>query len=70
MIDQYGNLIRVGDTVITVQPSGGILPPAPPVKGLVIKSVPWDENSGMAIVYGKPPRFILLEGKINTLDIT
>lgn len=68
MVDRFGNLIEVGDTVKTVQPSGGILPPAPPVIGTVIASLPWDVNSGLAIVYGSnPKRYILLHGKINEI---
>lgn len=70
MLDIYGNIISVGDTVRTVQPSGGVLPPAAPVVGSVVASVPWDPSSGLAISHSDPPRYILLAGKLNEIVLT
>lgn len=70
MKDKYGNEIKIGDRVKTQQPPGGILPPAAPVVGIVRASVPWDLLSGLVLEYHDPPRYILLEGKINEVILT
>ena len=49
MKDILGNIINVGDTVQTRQPSGGILSPASPVNGIVILS----EENELLIKYRK-----------------
>jgi len=66
MKDINNKEIRVGDTVKTMQESGGILPPAPARIGVV------ELKDGLMVVKYKQEgdefyRFILLEGKINTV---
>jgi hypothetical protein len=72
MKDIHGNIIEPGDTVKTQQHPGGILPPAPPTIGKVIKST--NPNTGkdyLLLEYFKEgssqARFIALEGKINEI---
>lgn len=74
MKDTNGNIIKVGDTVKTVQPSGGILKPAPPVIGEVIitpKEFRGTYRGNLFLRYKKSGKdfysYIDLDGKINTI---
>ena len=53
MLDINGIEIKVGDTVRTTQPSGGILNPAPAQIGtVVLYNVSYAPDPVLAIVYG------------------
>jgi len=70
MKDINGIEIKIGDTVKTTQPSGGILNPTPSEIGRVVEyKLSYQEKTVLAIKYQKQNtcfnRYILLEGKIN-----
>jgi len=69
MEDINGITIEVGMKVKTLQPEGGIFPPAPAEIGVVETCVDAFGNDALQIRYRKPNRtfdqFILLTGKIN-----
>lgn len=69
MFDINGVKIEVGQTVKTIQPSGGILPPSTPETGMVENCIDAFGNSTFQIRYRKSFRnfdqFILLKHKIN-----
>lgn len=69
LTDINGKKIKVGDTVKTTQPSGGILSPGSPEIGIVEKTKDAFGNDALQIRYRKNgdnfDRFILLNGKIN-----
>jgi len=74
MKDINGIGIKIGDTVKSTQPTGGILSPAPAQKGIVVEyEVSWKDKPELAIKYLKPNstfyQYILLEGKINEIII-
>ena len=70
MKDVSGIEIKIGDTVKTTQPSGGILNPAPPTTGTVCWYDYYNEKI-LAVSYEKKYNgkiitcYITLEGKIN-----
>ena len=70
MKDIYGNPIKVGDTVKSRQPPGGILPPAPAVTGKVVELFD-DREPEKPVLFIEYLRYngeisrIRLEGKIN-----
>lgn len=72
MKDKYGNTMCEGDPVITVQQGGGFLPPAPPTKGVVSIRETNDGPVYTCKYYRSDGSvaFILLEGKINEIDLT
>jgi len=64
--------IKIGDTVKTTQPSGGVLSPAKPTTGEVINfTVSWQDEPMLAIRYKKYNNqfysHILLYGQINEI---
>jgi hypothetical protein len=65
--DIFGNGISIGDKVKTTQPSGGILPPAKSVTGIVYMY----KDGDIVIRYRESHRnfyqFISLEGQINEI---
>ncbi len=70
MKDINGIEIKVGDTVKTQQPAGGILPPAPAEIGIVGETICTITNKPtLQIRYKRQGHdfysYILLEGKIN-----
>jgi hypothetical protein len=69
MKDINGIKIKIGDTVKTQQPSGGILPPAPAETGEVCWYEKQNETKELAVRFKKENevfyRYILLSGKIN-----
>jgi hypothetical protein len=69
--DINGKKIKVGDTVKTTQPSGGVLSPADSKVGVVEKTKDAFGNDALQIKYRKEgttyDRFILLNGKINEI---
>lgn len=73
MRDINGIRIEVGQTVITQQQKGGILPLAPPTTGMVEATTDSFNNETLQIRYRKEgqdfDRFILLDGKINSILI-
>lgn len=80
MKDINGKKIEIGDTVKTVQPSGGILSPAPPTTGIVAKPPLEFTKDGLYldtlfIKYNKIykgveiTQYIDLSGKINEILI-
>jgi hypothetical protein len=60
--------IKIGQTVKTIQPSGGILPPAPPQIGEVVYKA-FNNRNFLCIKYRNEwedfDRYVTLEGKIN-----
>ena len=74
MKDINGIEIRLGDTVRTKQPQGGILNPGPATDGIVIEyTVSWQSEPMLAIKYKKYNNIfyshILLHGQINEIVI-
>ena len=73
MNDKNGQLIQIGDTVESVQPSGGVLAPAPAQRGKVeyTKNLFDEQVNIFCIVFKKDGQNfnsrILLLGKINTI---
>ena len=60
--------IKVGDIVKTRQPSGGILPPAEPVTGIVVIREYCGKPEPMIVFREEPhdwDKYIMLKGKIN-----
>lgn len=70
MLDIHGIEIKVGMRVKTQQHGGGLLPPAPPVIGIVEQCTDSRVFDALCIRYNHHSgfdRFILLEGKINEI---
>ena len=71
MLDINNLEIRVGDTIETCQPNGGILPPAKPSIGVVEKVTCPFGTATLQIRYRRTNQvfdsFILLNGKINKI---
>ncbi len=74
MLDINGKEIKVGDTVRTQQPSGGILSPAPAQIGVVVEyHLSWETRFDVALAIRYERKwnnktidcYILLDGKIN-----
>lgn len=67
--DINGKTIKVGDTVKTMQPGGGILPPGKPETGIVEITKNAFGITTLQIKYQRNgvDRFILLGGKINEI---
>ena len=67
--DINGKIIKVGDTVKTTQPGGGILPPGEPQTGVVEVTKDAFDITTLQIKYQRNgvDRFILLRGKINEI---
>ena len=71
MEDVHRDIIKIGDTVKTKQPSGGILSPAKPEIGIVEATKDSFDRDTLQIKYKKEGKlfdsFILLDGKINEI---